>query len=351
MVINRSLEMRNRRATAHLNAFKVNDLQGSGGGGSPGGDTKEVQFNNAGAFAGAANVEIDSGDLVLIEQAAPVTPITGMVKLFCKKLANRFFPAFVGVSGMDVIVQPAIWRQSIGTWNPPGNGRVLPGVFGMIAPTTVGAVTTRSISVNNLLTRMKRLAYVSVATVGGLSSHYHNIAQLTVGNGAGLGGFFFSRRFAITDAAAVAGARFFCGVSSTVAAPTNVEPSELLNQVGVAQLSTDSTQLYLVYGGSAAQTAVALGTNFPIMQGVGAINGVAYNLTIFSPPNLNGVVNVRLERIGTDFVYETTITPATPGVQTPSNTTLLAYRCWRTNNATALAVGLDLGNLYIETDY
>ncbi|NOT66360.1 MAG: hypothetical protein HOP06_10110 [Methylotenera sp.] len=326
-------------------------LGGGGGGGTPAGTTGELQYNNAGAFAGAANVEVDAGDLVLIEQPAPITPITGRVKLFCKKIAGRFFPAFVGVSGMDVIMQPALFRQAIAIWLPPGNGVVLPGVMGMLAPTAVGTATARTVATTNLLTRMLRIGYVSVATVGGLVSHYHNVAQFTVGNGAGLGGFFRSMRFAITDAAAVAGARAFFGVSSTVAAPTNVEPSGLLNQIGIAQISTDATQLYLVYGGSAAQVAIPLGTNFPPMQGVGAVNGVAYDLAIFSSPNSNGVVNVRLERLGTAFVYENTITPATVGVQTPLSTTLLAYRCWRTNNATALAVGVDFCGIYKETDY
>lgn len=330
-------------------AHKVNDL--TGGGGAPAGATRKVQYNNAGAFAGAANVEIDVGDLVLIQQPTPVTPMTGMVKLFCKNIANRFFPAFIGVSGMDAIIQPALFRQAIGTWRPAGNGVVLPGVFGMAAPTAVGTATARTVATTNLFTRMIRIGYVSVATVGGLASHYHAAAQFALGDGAGLGGFFHSRRFAITDAAAVTGARAFFGLSSTVAAPTNVEPSTLLNQIGIAQLSTDATQLYLVYGGSAAQAAIPLGINFPPMQGVGAINGVAYDLSIFSAPNLNGVVTIRLERIGTAFVYENTITPATAGVQTPLNTTLLAYRCWRTNNATALAVGIDICNIYQETDY
>lgn len=323
----------------------------AGGAGSPAGNSGELQFNNAGAFAGAANVEIDGGDLVLIDQPSPTLPTAGKVKLFCKQIAKRFFPAFVGVSGLDVPVQPSLWRQGIGVWAPPGSNSVLPAVFGMIAPIAVGTITARAVATNNLLTRIKRVAYVSVATAAGLVSHYHAAANITAGNGAGLGGFFKSIRFAITDAAAVTGARAFFGVSFNTAAPTNVAPQTLLNQVGIAQLDTDATQLYLVYGGSAAQTAIPLGTNFPPMQGVGAANGVAYDLSIFSPPNLDGVFHVSLARLGTAFVYETTLTPTTVGVQTPASTTLLAYRTWRTNNATALAVAVDYIKIYQETDY
>lgn len=171
------------------------------------------------------------------------------------------------------------------------------------------------------------------------------------GDGAGLGGFFYSCRFGFSDAATVSGARAFVGMSSLVAAPTNVEPNTLTNCIGLAQLSTDATQLFLVYGGSAAQTAIGLGTNFPPMAGVGAANGIAYDLTLFCPTSGNGIVNYRVERIGTSFVAEGTLTPTTVGTQTPAATTLMTHRAWRTNNATLLAVGIDMLNVYIETDY
>lgn len=325
----------------------------AGGSGSPAGNSGELQYNNAGAFAGAANVEVDNGDLVLVNNPSPVTPGASKVKLFCRKIAERLFLAFVGPSGLDVAIQPALFRQKIGRWNPPGNSTTLPGVDGFQAPTALGTATARNVASTNLLTRMKRLGYVSAATAAAFCGHYQPAAgaQLTSGNGAGLGGFFYSVRFAITDAAAVAGARFFAGLTNLVAAPTNVEPSTRTNQIGIAQLSTDSTQLYLVYGGSAAQTAIALGTNFPPMQGVGAANGVAYDLSIFSPPSLNGVFHVRLERIGTAFVYENTITPTVVGTQTPASTVFLAHQVWRCNNATLLACGVDISQVYQEQDY
>jgi hypothetical protein len=323
----------------------------SGGGGSPGGATKEVQFNNAGAFAGAANVEIDGGDLCLVANLTPATPPANNVKLFGKGLAGRLLVATMGPSGLDAAVQPAFWRQKVARWNPPGNATTVPGVDGIAAPTAVGTATARNVATTNLMSRTKRLGYVSAATAAAITGHYNTVAQFTTGNGAGLGGVFYSCRFAASDAAAVAGARMFVGMSSTVAAPANVEPSAILNCIGLAQLSTSSTQLYLVYGGSAAQAAIPLGTDFPPMTAAGATNGVVYDLTLFAPPNSNGVVGYRVERVGTAFVAEGTLTPATAGVQTPLNTTLLAHRAWRCNNATLLAVGLDVLGYYIETDY
>ena len=63
-----------------------------GGGGSPGGATTQVQYNNAGAFAGNANLTFDQGTLEFVLGAAsPVyfldilvifTGLTGSARLF-----------------------------------------------------------------------------------------------------------------------------------------------------------------------------------------------------------------------------------------------------------------------------
>lgn len=345
-------------ALTALRTHTLPDLSGTlaltsqlGGGGAPAGNTKEVQYNNAGAFAGATNVGIDNGDLTFVYNATPpVAPPTDIVKLFAKKLGNtRIMAAAVGPSGMDYTLQPSMWRQKISRWNAPGNAATVPGVDGFGAMTVVGTATARTVATTNLLTRMRRLGYVSAATAAAACS-VRSAAMFTAGTGAGLGGFFKSFRFAVSDAAAVAGVRMFIGVDS--AAPTNVEMNTRTNCFGIAQLSTDATQLYLVYGGSAAQTAVALGTGFPIHNGtVGLTTGVPYDFMIWCPPNSNGVFGWQLDRLDTGTSTGGTVTPGTPGTQTPANTTLLATSTYRVNNATALAVAIDYSNIYAETDY
>lgn len=320
----------------------------------------EALTANAGTWATSARFDntgikiTTSGQGLTLKAAAtnPATPAADNVVVFGKNLAQRVLPASMGPSGMDAALQPSMWRQKVGRWNPPGNATTVPGVEGIAAPTAVGTATARNVATTNLMTRTRRLGYVSAATAAALCGHYLTTAQWTTGTGTGLGGFFYSCRFAMSDAAAVSGARAFVGMSSNVAAPTNVEPNTLTNSIGVAQLSTDATQLYLVYGGSAAQTAIALGTNFAPYNGtVGVTTGNLFDLTLFCPPGSNGVVNVRLENVSNGQVYNNTITPGTPGTQTPANTTLMTHRAWRTNNATLLAVGIDIIGIYIETDY
>jgi hypothetical protein len=86
------------------------------------------------------------------------------------------------------------------------------------------------------------------------------------------------------------------------------------------------------------------------MLAAAVTGGQMYDLTLFMPSDLNGTIKYQVDRIGTAYSITGTITPATPGTQTPLSTTLLSPRFWRSNNATALSVGIDISSLYIETD-
>lgn len=276
------------------------------------------------------------------DPAAPVDAIT----LYAKSIGGRIMPKWVGPAGVDTPIQPFLGGNAIGYWRPQGNSTVVPGVLGYGALTAVGTATARNVATTNLFNRMRRLGYVSAATVGSLASVRQAAAQVTLGDGSGNGGFFKVLRFGISDAAAVAGARMFMGVSSSVAAPTNVEPSTLTNCVGIGHGAAD-TNLKLFYGGSSAQTAIDLGANFP----ANTRNVDAYELVLFSPPNQNGVIKYRVTRLNTNHTASGEIN-GSGGITLPATTTLLSYMWgYRTNNATALAVGIDIMSDYIETDY
>ena len=317
---------------------------------SAGGSSGQVQYNSSNSLAGTANVAIDNNDLILSNNDSPVVPSASKTKVFGRTIASRMMLGMVGPKGDSYVPQPSLFSQNVAWWCPPGNTTTTPGVIGFAAPTALGVATVRTVAITNLMSRTRRLGYVSSTTAGSFAGHYSTAAQYTVGNGAGLGGFFYNCRFAFSDAASVSGVRAFIGLSSSVATATNVEPSTLTNAIGLAQLSTNTTQLYIVYGGSVAQTAIGLGTNFPPMLTTGATGGVVYNLTLFSVSSESGIIYYRVERVGTSFFVEGTLTPSVVGTQTPAATTLLAHRAWRCNNTTALAAGLDITSVYIEMD-
>lgn len=123
-----------------------------------------------------------------------------------------------------------------------------------------------------------------------------------------------------------------------------MEPSTLTNSIGVGHGAAD-TNLKMYYGGSAAQAPIDLGVNFPIATA----NTDPYELALFAPPNTADVY-YEVTRLSTGDVAAGLLA-SSGGVALPPTTTLLDYmRAWRTNNTTALEVGLDLMSDYIETD-
>jgi hypothetical protein len=317
-----------------------------GGSGAPAGNTKEVQFNNAGTTAGAANVEIDNGDLCLGLNGSPVTPPADSIKLIASRIGqqgSRLMPAAVDPQGKNYVLQPSLWRRKIGRWNATSGTTGVPAIDGMIVPTTAGA-TSRTVSATNTLTRARRLGHVSSTTPGATCGHYSAATHFLLGNGEGLGGFFYSCRFGISDSSLQAVGRTFVGLSTATGAMTNVEPSTLTNVIGIGNIASNAN-LSLFYGGSASQAAIDLGSDFPVTT------SDLYDVSFWAPSDEDGVVYYCVERIGTSFVATGVLGPGTPGVTLPANTTALGHRAWRTNNTAAAAVGLDISSIYTETDW
>ena len=94
-----------------------------------------------------------------------------------------------------------------------------------------------------------------------------------------------------------------------------------------------------------SQRMSSLGTGL----GAPTLTSTVFELTLYAPPTLNNTVYYTVTNVGTGVSVTGTLT-GTAGTALPSGTTLLAPRIWRTNNATAAAVGMDIGSIYIETD-
>lgn len=276
-------------------------------------------------------------DLPLV--ATPTAPVADQIAIYGTKVGGRMMLAQMGPSGIDTTFQPNLGGNKVALWMPPGGSTTVPGVFGMAALTATGTATQRAVATTNMLNRMTRLAYVSAATAGSLAGAREAVAKYTTGAGAGLGGFWARYRFAPSDAAAVSGARMFVGLSANTGAPTNVEPNTLVNSIGVVQQSTSNNLQMYASGATAGSNLVDLGVNFPANGNV-----AVYELAMFGEPD--GTVSWRVLRIDNGQVATGTFTTGLP-----LSTVLLCHQLWRSNNATALAVGLDICGIYIETDY
>ena len=296
-------------------------------------------------YSESGGVQVSSAEsstlatLTLPDTQNPTVPGANYGTIFTKKIAGRMMAAQIGPSGLDTTLQANLGGNKVALWMPPGGSVTVPGVFGMAALTATGTATARAVATTNLLTRMTRLGFVSAATAGALAGAREAVAKYTTGAGPGLGGFFARYRFGISDAATVAGARMFVGLDALTAAPTNIDPSTKVNCVGVGQIAA-SDNLQIIYGKATANTPIDLGADFPANTAADA-----YELNLFSPPA--GGVHWQVRRLNTAFEASGFLASA----DTPAATTLLCHQLWRCNNATALAVGLDVCGIYIETDH
>lgn len=277
--------------------------------------------------------------LTLPYTPSPTVPSDGYGTIFIKKIAGRVMAAQIGPSGLYTTLQANLGGSKVAMWMPPGGSTTVPGVFGMAALTAAGTATARTVATTNLLSRMTRLGYVSAVTAGALAGAREAVAKFTTGAGPGLGGFFARYRFGISDPATVAGARMFVGLDALTAAPTNIDPSTKVNCIGVGQLGT-SDNLHIICGNATAKTPINLGVSFPANT-----NADAYELNLFAPPA--GGCYWQVRRLNTTFEA----TGFLPSTEIPVATQLLCHQLWRCNNVAALAVGLDVCGIYIETDH
>jgi hypothetical protein len=298
------------------------------------------------------NLILSSGNLVLPSQgvATPSTPASATMTSYAHAVGNRIMLGSLEPSGQHATLQPHFGRNNVMMWDVV-LGTLTPSVIGTPAATAVTGNTgaaTPALASTNFFTRKPRLNVSTSTTAGQVCGWYSttNLQGVTLGT-AGTpidGGFHLVFRFGFSDT--VASPRAFVGLSSDTTTATNVDPATMTNCIGVAQISTDATQLYIVFGGSAAQTAIALGTNFPPNTSATDI----YELVLFAPENSNNTVYYQVSRLNSTVTPATGTLTGTAGTALPANTTFLYPRMWRTNNATAAAVTLSLFGMYLETD-
>ncbi len=281
---------------------------------------------------------------------APTPPAVGAVAHGYTQWAKREMLATRGAATTLTPIQPHLGLTRVRQWS--GTEYATAPVASLAAPmVVVGTGTLRNgfASATSFASQSQRVGQVSAATAGALAAFYSTTSLVSLGYGGTPSGFFASFTFMAADAATVAGARQFVGLAAT-SAPTNIEPSTHTKMIGVGHGAAD-TNLKLYCCGSAVQPPIDLGANFP----ANTLSADVYTLTLFSDTNAG--INWQVDRNGgasssypNAFSASGTFANLTPGTTAPFQTALLAPTLWRSNNATALAVGLDLIHVAIMTD-
>lgn len=267
----------------------------------------------------------------------PTSPTTG-VRMFARHRARRL-PTFIGPSGQDSQLQPAIFTNRIARINAINNlaNPTLDGisVTNIIAPAVVSMANT------NFYAAMVRTRYASAATAASAAGFRTPTGQWFTSATANMGGLFMVCRFGLN--AITVTNRIFIGFSTTTAAlAPATNPSALLNMFGFAADSTHTTFRFMNNDGTGTATSVDLGANFPAQTAATYF----YEFRIFVPSGAGNTVYWSAHRLNDGaFVQGGPITTDLPAVGS-----LLAFHFHHSNGTTASAVSTDLQSLYIETD-
>jgi hypothetical protein len=284
-------------------------------------------------------VDVQSGGLQLAAQADPAAPTAGNLRIYAKDIAGKILPKFVGPSGVDTPFQASLGFNRIAFSEPTGTANCSTGAVGFGSTSTgAGTCVVPNISSANLLSSVRRETYSSGTTAGTVSYQRQSQLQVWRGNAPSLGGFFYTTRFGTSTT--VAGNRAFVGLSSSIATPTNIDPttSATIGRVGLVTNANTGDWSIATNAVGAAPSLINLGANFPID------NTSMYELVLFSAPN------------GTSIGYRVTnsstgsVSSGTLSANLPTNTTFLAPQFWITNNATAAAATIDFAGWYLESD-
>ena len=315
------------------------------GGGSPGGSTTQIQYNNAGAFAGAAKSAIDAnGNITLSVDAAPPTPATDKLTLYDSKVGGRNMLGIMDSSGLGNILQTHIARNGVAMWTSV-NASTTQTLLGTAALTATGTATAASKATTTQQTRLKRVEYlVTVAATTAVAGFRGPSLEWWLGSGVNSGGFHYICRFGPATGVATATNRCFVGMSTTATgtAPTDVNPSTLLQMFGIGWDSADTNIQFMNNAALVTATKTDLGASFPVPI---VDRTSMYELAMFVAP-FSTTITYSFTDLATGAIATGTASSNIPAVNT-----LLGPRGYISAGGTSSVIGLALSSLYIETDY
>lgn len=234
----------------------------------------------------------------------------------------------LGFSDLPFYFEPLTTRGSWSKQNVRNGSTTTDSFGGLFASSVQGTATGVSVTATSAYTRQLRTAIVSAAGAGSAASSYNTTAVVYFDDG-----FFFSYRFGVADAAAVANAREFVGLRASTSAPANADPSTFVDCIGIGNDTGDANLSMIHNDGSGTATKVDLGAFFP----ANTQSTDFYELQMLSLP---GTLEVKYH------VRNCTTGATTQGIITtdlPASGTSLARTFWRNNGTTALAVRFEYG--------
>jgi len=273
--------------------------------------------------------------------ATPPTPSTDSILIFGYKVGGRPMAGYVDPFGLDNALQPMFARNAIKVIIPAGNSTTVTAI-GSPALTATGTATAVNVATTNRYTQIRGVEYlVTVAATTAVAGFREAAVQHFLGNSAGNGGFHYICRFGPATGVATTTSRLFVGMSTSTAAPTDVEPSTLTNIFGVGYDAADANIQFMNNDGTGTATKTDLGITVPT-----ADRTSVYELSMFAAPN-STTIYYTLK----DLAQGGTTVSGSVSSDIPAVNTFFGARGYTSAGGTSSVIGLGLKSLYIESDY
>jgi hypothetical protein len=330
---------------------------------SPGGATAQIQYNNAGAFAGDADFTWDAANNVLKLGGTdtgviltgvtnePSAPAAGDLRIYSRSVAGRMVPKIIGPSGIDTILQNALFQNCILMY-VPSTGAIGTGSGAGLGPvwTSGGTVShpTPDSTAPAISNQMRRTRYANVVTTTnqtlGIKAAAGDTLNYWRGNAAGLGGFFYAARF-IVELYPASTVRLFAGLTASSATYVVASNTVLNNTCGLWHSTTDPST------GAGAFNFVTRNATTTTKQSITLANAIAggnsYDFYMFCPPN-GSTISWRLDDKNNGVTYSNSTSTTLP-----VSTVFMGPQCAMSNGTANIVVtttAIGIAGVYTEAD-
>jgi hypothetical protein len=267
----------------------------------------------------------------------PAAPSSGVL-MYSRPMGGRHLPHFIGPSGLDSCLQPAMFGNNVTMWLP-GVGTTAAINFG----TSWTSTTTEAhpaITNTNYMTQMKRATWTTTTTAANGSGVRSASPVCWRGNAAGQGGFFFAARFGILTYQSAM--RILVGLSGQTGALGGTDPSSINDTCGMTKDTGETTWQVMTRDTSAASKTSTGRTT--------AASGTAniFDLYMFCKPNDNQIT-FRVIDITDGTVLVDNVSKSS---NLPTNTVMLTAHaaCVNVTGGAGTACAIFTNKLYIESD-
>lgn len=311
-----------------------------GAGGSPGGSTTQVQYNNAGSFGGITGLLSDGAYMMHVATTThPAAPSAGQVKQYAFQHHGSTAPAipqFVdGDAQMEMHQFPftASFDYRWGCLTPAGGGNALLAASGFAPPSgnTTGTAAAVAWASTDERTRHAWVQYPSATTASSSAGVRANADVMWRGNAAGLGGWYWWA--AVNIVTTTANQRVFMGLKDSTAVITaTTNPSASLDTVYFGCDAAQTTLRICSNDNAGAATCADLGANFPCTTA-----NIAYDVALWAAPNGSSIGYYIRRLVGGQTAS------GTLSSDLPRNTVALGWDLWINNGGTAAASTMQFG--------